>query len=109
MNRDLVYKIIDSERDYQDSRWGNTLSGNRTPGPDQNGGDRSVDEFVTYIVGYADDLLREASHFADTEKKLAVIRKIAGLCVACMEQHGAPYRELTPMTKPVLFKDKDHY
>lgn len=94
MKREEVYEIIDGERDYQNSRWGKTLSGNRLPGPMQNGGDRSIDEFVTYIVGYADDLIHEASHFADSDKKLAIIRKIAGLCVACMEQHGVPPREV---------------
>lgn len=90
-----VYAAIDSEREYQDSRWGATLSGNRPPAIGTTGGDRSVDEFSLYIVGYADDLLREGAHFANTETKLNIIRKIAGLSVACMEQHGAPLRAKT--------------
>lgn len=85
--RSEVYAAIDSERDYQQTKWGSTLSGGR-PGA----GERSVDEFVTYIVGYSNDLLQNASHFANTEDKLNIIRKVAGLCVACMEQHGAPKR-----------------
>jgi hypothetical protein len=86
-SRRLVYKAIDTERDYQDTKWGNTLSGGR-PG----NGDRSVDEFALYISGYSNKLIAFASEFADTETKLNIIRKIAGLCVVCMEQHGAPKR-----------------
>lgn len=88
MNRQDVYKVIDGERDYQDKKWGNTLSGNR-PG----NGERSVDEFALYITGYTKDLVDIASHFGDDQQKLDVIRKVAGLCVACMEQHGAPERK----------------
>lgn len=87
MKRSEVYSVIDSERDYQDELWGDTLSGNR-PG----NGERSIDEFAVYIDGYTDDLVWLASHFSDGNQKLDVIRKIAGLCVACMEQHGAPMR-----------------
>lgn len=86
-NRAEAFSAINSERDYQDKKWGGTLSGGR-PGD----GSRTVDEFALYIAGYADDLVRVASHFGDTKAKLEVIRKIAGLCVACMEQHGAPLR-----------------
>lgn len=87
IERARVYGAIDSERDYQDSKWGTTLSGGR-PG----NGERSVDEFALYIAGYTNDLVQNASHFAKTPDKLDIIRKIAGLCVACMEQHGAPTR-----------------
>lgn len=88
IDRNDVYKAIDSERDYQQSKWGNTLSGGR-PG----NGDRSVDEFILYISGYSNDLVNLGSHFADTNEKLEFVRKVAGLCVACMEQHGAPHRK----------------
>lgn len=92
MDRRDVYEIIDGERDYQDGRWGATLSGGRTPGTGQSGGDRTVDEFALYIMGYAMDLAADASHTLDPNSKLAAVRKVAGLCVACMEQHGAPRR-----------------
>jgi hypothetical protein len=92
ISRQQVYGIIDSERNYQDSRWGATLSGDRAPAAGQSGGDRSVDEFILYIAGYTNDAVHNASHFAKAEDKLAIVRKIAGLCVACMEQHGAPTR-----------------
>jgi hypothetical protein len=92
LTRAEVYTVIDGERDYQDLRWGATLSGERTPGPGQSGGDRSVDEFVLYILGYTNDAVNLASHFSKKEDVLAVVRKIAALSVACMEQHGAPKR-----------------
>lgn len=91
---DKVIQAIDSEREYQKAKWGNTLSGGR-PGD----GFRTVDEFTTYIAGYTDDLVHEASHFGNDMSKLEIVRKIAGLCVACMEQHGAPLR--TPLVLPV--------
>lgn len=92
--REIVYDAIDTERKYQDLKWGSTLSGNRPATADQPAGSRTVDEFSCYIIGYADDLLKSASHFADTNAKLDIIRKIAGLCVSAMEQHGAPKREI---------------
>jgi hypothetical protein len=90
--RQEVYAALDSERDYQDSRWGATLSANRVPGPGQEGGDRSLDEFVLYMKGYVDDAVAKASHFVDKVAVLDIIRKVTALGVACMEQHGAPRR-----------------
>ena len=102
MNKDRVaaYDAIDSERDYQDELWGDSVSGGN-PGD----GERSVDEFALYIIGYANDLLQSASHFSDSEAKLNIIRKIGGLSVACMEQHGAPLREAGTAW---LRKDQSH-
>jgi hypothetical protein len=93
--REAAYTAIDSERDYQDQRWGDTLSGDR-PGA----GERSVDEFALYIIGYANDLLVNASHFGESKEKLDIIRKISTLGVACMEQHGAPNR-VVPLQRTV--------
>lgn len=92
--RNEVYAAIDSERDYQDRKWGATLSGDREPNVEagQKGGDRSVDEFALYISGYTNDLVHNASHFGKTRQKLEIIRKIGALAVAAMEQHGAPHR-----------------
>lgn len=86
--RSEVYAAIDSERAYQDARWGTTESS----GKSGVGGARTLDEFVLYIDGYTRDLVQVASHELDPAAKLAFVRKVAGLCVACMEQHGAPLR-----------------
>ena len=69
--RKEVYAAIDSEREYQEGVWGATLSGNREPDTSkgESGGDRTIDEFSLYIIGYASDLQREASHFATTTEK----------------------------------------
>ena len=85
--RPNVYAAIDSEREYQDKKWG----GARSSGTAGNG-ERTLDEFSSYIYGYATDLQYLASHELDPVKKLDFVRKVAGLCVACMEQHGAPPR-----------------
>lgn len=87
MNRQYVYSLIDGERNYQDFKWGSSGSSGT-----QGNGDRTIDEFILYIYGYAQDAVKEASHFGDASKKLDVVRKVAALCVACMEQHGAPAR-----------------
>lgn len=92
-SREEVYAALDSERNYQDSRWGGTLSGDREPFAGQKAGDRTVDEFILYIAGYTGDLVQNASHFADTQSKLDIVRKVGALCVATLEQHGAPKRE----------------
>ena len=104
--REDVYKAIDSEREYQDRRWGNTMSGDRVPGCHEQGGDRTVDEFILYIAGYTNDLVENASHFADTDVKLDIIRKVTALGVAAMEQHGAPLR-LIPIELRISEERKD--
>lgn len=85
--REEVYEALDSERVYQNARWGDTASSGR-PGS----GDRTLDEFILYIVGYANKLAAIGSVSADPAEKLEFVRKVGGLCVATMEQHGAPRR-----------------
>ena len=83
-SRATVYLAIDSEREYQDKRW---------LGPDRDHfADHTVDEFILYISGYTNDLVHLGSHVDQKEEKLNFIRKVGALCVAAMEQHGAPYR-----------------
>jgi hypothetical protein len=78
-----VYAAIDTEREYQVARW------NR-PTPD-----RTIDEWAMYFEVYSRQLCDLAAHTNDDERvseKLSSVRKIAAMCVACMEQHGAPKR-----------------
>lgn len=81
-----AYEAVDSERNYQNARWGNTLSSNR-PGS----GERSASEFALYIDGYVTDVVQVASHFGDASKKLEGVRKVTGLAMACLEQHSGSY------------------
>lgn len=78
-----VYDAIDSEREYQERRWG----GHRH-------------EAESYCL-FMEDYLQQARHQAsrtdftiDSELRayLDTIRKVVTLGVACMEEHGAPQR-----------------
>lgn len=91
-SREAVYQAIDSERAYQDARWGDGLSGNRPATKEQAPGSRTLDEYILYIYGYATTLMQIGATEVNQQKKLDFVRKVAGLCVACMEQHGAPHR-----------------
>ena len=86
--REAAFTAIDSERDYQDARWGDSGSSGQ-PG----NGERTIDEFALYIAAYTNKMVEQCGTFADPIAKLHTIRKVAGLAVACMEQHGAPLRE----------------
>lgn len=86
--RKEVYEAIDSERAYQDSRWNESTT--------TSGGHHSISEWLAYI----EDYLREAQHLLAREPKqvsdpkaIQIVRKIAGMAVKCMEEHGAPRRE----------------
>lgn len=82
-SRKEVYDAIDGEREYQVARW------NR-PAPD-----RTIDEWAMYFEVYSRELCDLAAHTNDDEsvpEKLAIVRKLTAMGVACMEQHGAPQR-----------------
>ncbi|MFZ1005382.1 MAG: hypothetical protein WAN65_00995 [Candidatus Sulfotelmatobacter sp.] len=78
-----VYGAIDSERAYQDVKWG----ANHTHG---------VAEYVTYMHEYLAELRKQMTRNApgtpDYVAGLDTLRKVAGLAVAAMEQNGAPRR-----------------
>lgn len=88
LTRDQVYALINGERDYQDRKWNAdtcTSAGVHTP-----------TEWLVFI----EDYLLEAKHVVSREadqschdKVMANIRKIGAMCVACMEQNGAPARD----------------
>jgi hypothetical protein len=105
-SRGQAYNAIDSERDYQDSKWGHASSSGK-PG----NGERTLDEFILYIFGYSQKAVEVGSTVAQPTPKLEVIRKVAGLCVAAMEQHGAPLRDCSeiayvdPADSPVGKRD----
>lgn len=90
--RNEVYAALDDERNYQDIEWGQTDSSGRL-----GKGERTVDEFTLYIVEYASQLQKLCATVRSPNltgnSKLAAMRKIGGLVVAALEQHGAPHRE----------------
>jgi hypothetical protein len=87
--REEVYKAIDSERAYQDSRWNEHTTTTK--------GQHTVSEWLLYMQDYLTQGINQASRNPDpqaTEMCLNTIRKITAMGVCCMEQLGAPRREM---------------
>lgn len=87
-SREAVYAAIDSERDYQDSRW--------NPETTPSGGKHPVGSWLTFMRSYLRQAEEQISRGADPEAPLAAlhtIRKITAMGVAAMEQNGAPLRD----------------
>ena len=82
MKRENVYKLIDGERDYQDS-----LAPSRT-----DGSRKTVGDYITMLQYYQTKLVEAWTVNAGTEEAKEVMRKIAGIAVHCIEDHGAPPR-----------------
>lgn len=87
MTREEVYKVIDSERDYQNRKW--------NPSTTTSNGRHSWEEWYMYI----EDYVSEAKHLLsrlpkqDADAKAAeIMRKVAAMAVSSMEQLGAPPR-----------------
>ena len=88
-NRKEVYEAIDSERDYQDTRWNEDTTVSK-----------NVHSFEDWIM-YMEDYIAEAKHLLsrtprqDADPKVChIMRKVLALGVSSMEQHGAPRREM---------------
>ena len=84
MERTEVYKIIDGERDYQETRWDNSY-------PDEQKPPAEWLNYIKYHLERAEITNYELSK-SDTMEE---IRKIAALAVRAMEIHGcAPRRKM---------------
>ena len=86
-NRADVYDAINSERDYQDALWGDSMRA----------GKHTTTEFLVYIRDYTEEALHRVSRLPDEVNHLDTLdslRKIATLAVAAMEQHGALPRSI---------------
>ena len=81
-----VYAAIDSERDYQDNL-GNDRASNPTYGTGSI--DHTVGDFVTMMQYYQNQLTEAWTANPGDQAALDVVRKIGGIAVNCMEQHGA--------------------
>ena len=81
MKREDVYKLIDGERDYQDSRWNrDTTSSN---------GIHTSEQWIMYMEDYLNEakhiLSRQATQVADPQA-MEIIRKVTAMGVCAMEQ-----------------------
>ena len=86
MERQEVYKAIDTEREYQDVV---RKIRSHDEVPDE---DKSIADFVIFI----EEKLSEAKanvYKLDSHSAMSSIRKIAGLCVAAGEAFGMADRE----------------
>ena len=82
-----VYEALDGEREYQESRWNEDTT--------ESDGKHVVAEWVLYMehyLGLARTVLSTKPEPEATQEALHIVRKIAALGVACMEQNGAPKR-----------------
>lgn len=86
-SREAIYDVIDGERDYQNARW-----------PDQNNAAQpnplTIGESILLIEEYA--ARARALWSGETKPEhgaLDIMRKLAGIAVHCMEEHGAIPRE----------------
>ncbi len=86
--REEVFLALNSEREYQDWRF----DGLRHNRQSRSAIDRSLDEFILYIVQYAQEAAMLTTH-GDEVGALNFVRKVGALTVGCMEAHGAPHRE----------------
>jgi hypothetical protein len=77
ISREKVYKVIDSEREYQQKRWYR----------DNKSGFHSVGGYITLIRRYSFKADEMWHNYGD-QAALAQIRKVAALCLACMEENG---------------------
>lgn len=78
--RSEVYAAIDTERDYQDSKWGAHGSGHEIPA------------WLTYMRSYLDEATDQVSRNYGDGGSLETLRKVVALGVCCLEEHGAPPR-----------------
>ena len=96
ITRDEVYALIDGERYYQD----NVIK------PDINrtgcAGMHSPGEFLVMLDTYLKRAMAGWTEEGSDWVALDNIRKIAGIAVNCMEQHGAPNREYGEVKKEWL-------
>lgn len=88
MERNEVYKAIDSERDYQDLRWNEDTTVSKNI--------HTLEDWYMYI----EDYLNEAKHILSREarqdanpKALDIMRKVSAMAVCAMEAHGVNQRD----------------
>lgn len=100
-----VFSCIDSERQYQVDRWKHSCKAAGIPYTEDDY--KSVPEWLQFIHGYYLDAVMACSHEAGSPV-MDIFRKLAALCVACMEVHGARGRYSKvlwpgPMARSVVY------
>lgn len=79
LDREHIYKIIDEERFYQDSKWDDMDSVN------------NVADFIIYMETYL-EAAKRINNPKEKDQSLDHLRKVVALGVACFEKFGVPAR-----------------
>lgn len=89
LSREAVYSAIDSERDFQEAL------------EDKKGWQKKkkVGEWLVLLNHYVAVANKTWCTTAGEEPTLNVVRKIAGIAVHCMEENGAPRRDMDELPK----------
>jgi len=86
MNRKEVYRVVDEERDFQDSYVKvKGYKGNTQP--------ESVTAEMVIMKTYLDKAFTEWTHNKGDAKSLIELRKVVTIGVRCFENHGVPSRD----------------
>lgn len=79
LTRNEVYRIIDSERAYQDDKWLHDQP-------------KGVAEYLVLLDDYLAEAKRAWTRNAGDAAALEIMRKLGGIVVHCLEENGGPYR-----------------
>jgi len=85
--RKQIFEAIEGERKYQDDRWNCSTT--------DSCGKHEIETFLFYLDFYRRQLdapLSTKSQREGYSEALPILRKMAALLVACMEQHGVAPR-----------------
>lgn len=93
MERNEVYRILDSERDYQDQKW---TAPNAEHGIPDN--EKSVAEWISFME-YHLEKAKACVYNIKIDDALAEVRKITALGVKTMESLGCPERRIIRVYK----------
>jgi len=93
MARRAVYAALDSERNYQERRWGYRQAGGLMLEPEH-----CICDFLLYMQDYLAQAIHAAATTPGYDKTLDILRKVITLGIACSEQHGIPIRPDGPVT-----------
>lgn len=88
MERQEVFVRLNDEREYQTALWG-----------DQH---HSVEEYLLYTESYLAEAKKVMCRTADSAAipaALPIIRKVAALALACLEEHGCPPRDFKDLKR----------
>jgi hypothetical protein len=86
-SRNEVYAAVDSEREYQEYVVEPSLAGQ-----DQGLTEHTIGDELVLMKVYLDKAMSAAASRPTKETALDFVRKIVGVGVRCMENHGAPPR-----------------